>query len=469
MREFFAKHTQSGATPSLKIVLYNTQNMKTNSLEVYKKLLAEIVKFKSISTDAKYIAEIERTVMWFKKFFTKNGFNVKIWRSKVANPVVFADFTVNKSLPTVLIYGHYDVQPANKSDGWKSEPFSLAEGKSKIYARGVVDNKGQVLIHIVNAIDLAKSGNLKYNVKFLIEGNEETGSTPWQEILSNNRKLLACDFVVVSDGELTNNMPTIEVSLRGGFNCKLKFTTGKNNLHSGLVGGAVANSAEELSRFMSILFDLGKVGYKEFYANVDKPTKNQLANNAYLSRTGKNLAELFGVKKLLLPKNVDFFTQTGLVPTIQITGFKSGYIETGYSNIVPATAEVRLNFRLVASQKADKVAKSFKKFVAQNVPSYVDYELSFSGLHEPVKIDTNNKYVEVAENILKKVYKTRVNRRNVGGAIPFVGDVKDILKVDTLLIPLVNEDCNMHGVDENFDVTLVRKALEFSRKFLGKD
>ncbi|HET7098758.1 MAG TPA: M20/M25/M40 family metallo-hydrolase [Patescibacteria group bacterium] len=440
-----------------------------NNFNQYKKLLKEFVAFKSVSTDPKFLPEIGKTVEWLKNLLTKNGFMVEIWKGKSCNSVVFAQQTfTDNSLPTLLIYGHYDVQPAEKSDGWKSEPFDLVEEKGKLIGRGAADNKGQILAHIVTAINLLKDKKLAYNVKFLIEGNEETSNPDLAVLMKVNKKKLACDILMVSDGELTNDKPTIEISLRGGFNCTLNFKTGKNNLHSGLAGGAVPNAAIELNKFLGKLYmPDGSISFKDFYKNIDRVDKSQLENNKKLQSEAKNISKLMGVKTLLLQKSKDFFTQTGLNSTIQITGIKTGYIDTGYANIVPAEAEVRLNFRIVASQKAQDVANDFKKFVKANTPKYVEYLLSFNGLHNPIKVNTNNQYVTAAEKMLEKVYGTRVNRKNVGGAIPFVGDVKQILGIDTLLIPFVNEDCNMHGTQENFDTKLAKKALDFSKVFMS--
>ena len=287
-------------------------------------------------------------------------------------------------------------------------------------------------------------------------------------IMRKYKKRLNSNILLVSDGELTNNKPTIEVSLRGGFNCTLKFTTGTTNVHSGIFGGAIPNAGAEMARFLAKLINPdNSISYEAFYKNVDKITSAELKNNKKLANEANNIAALAGVKSLLGPKGVDFYTITGLMPTIQITGIKVGYIDHGYANIVPNTSEARLNFRIVSSQKAEASAIDFKKFVKANTPKYVESELLFSGLHDPVKIDTGNPYIEKAEKILNGVYGSQVNRKNVGGAIPFVGDVKKILGVDTLLIPLANEDCNMHVRDENFDINLAKKALKFSEKFLS--
>lgn len=440
------------------------------SYVTYKHLLNEFLNFPSVSTDPSHSKDINNTALWLEKTFKSNGFATQIWRTENTNPVVFSEFlplnTDHRSLTTVLIYGHYDVQPASKTEGWATDPFTLGEDKNRFYGRGVIDNKGQVLVHIATVINLIKQGRLKHNVKFIIEGNEETGNNSLSTSVKKHAVELTCDFVLVSDGELTNNQPTIEVSLRGGFNCTLTYTTAKNNLHSGMWGGSVPNAAHELSKFIAKLFDgNGSVIFKEFYLDLDVPTRSQLENNQRLAKQSGVLTKLAGVKKLIIDPLYDFFTTTGLRPTIQVTGFKSGYVDAGYSNIIPAEAEVRLNFRLAPSQKSKNISEAFAEYVKKNVPKHVDYKLVFNGPHEPIKVSVDNKYLIQIEKILEKVYKQKVNRRNVGGAIPFVADVKSILGVDAVLVPLANKDCNMHGANENFDKKYLKKALEFSNDF----
>ena len=441
-------------------------------LNLYKQLIGEFLKFKSISTDPKNFQAMSDTANWLKNLFDSNGFDTELWKSKSTNPVVFAEFspvvTTHISQPsTVLIYGHYDVQPAS-AEGWKGNPFSLTEDDERLYGRGVIDNKGQVLVHIAAVLNLIQQNKLNCNVKFMIEGNEETGNEDLANIMEIHKNRLKCDYVLVSDGELTNNKPTIEISLRGGFNCTLVYKSGANDLHSGMWGGAVPNAAHELSHFLSNLFDeTGSVNFKEFYQGLDTIEKGQLENNRRLSRQAGNLKNLAGVKQMLFGKSFDFFTTTGLRPTIQVTGIKSGYIDAGYANIVPAKAEARLNFRLAPSQQTKNIMKAFSNYVKSNTPKYIDYKLDFDHPHEPVTISDKNDALVKIETLLEKVYKEKVNRRNVGGAIPFVADVRNILGVDTVLVPLVNEDCNMHGVNENFDKKFLIKSLEFSNSLFS--
>jgi acetylornithine deacetylase/succinyl-diaminopimelate desuccinylase-like protein len=442
--------------------------MKKN-FEEYKKLLKDFVSFKSVSTDSTFKPEIGKTVAWLEKIFKSSGFKVKTYKGKTANPVVIANYHVSNDAETILIYGHYDVQPAKKDDGWWEDPFKLFEKNKRLYARGIVDNKGQVLIHIITALNLIKENNLKYNLKFLIEGNEETGNPDLADIMKDEKEDLKCDIVMISDGELTNDQPSLEVSLRGGFNCTLTYTTGKNNLHSGIYGGGVPNAAYELSKFLSSLYNKNNsVSFSSFYNNVDTIDKGQVLNNKKLIKDGGDIKKLAGVNSLLTEKGYDFYTQTGLRPTIQVTGIKTGYIDNGYANIVPATAEAKLNFRIVTSQTTKQVINDFKAFVKKNTPKYIKYELKFNGEHNPIKINLNNKYVKEVDSILEISHKSKVNRKYVGGAIPFVSDVKNILGVDTLLVSLGNEDCNMHGANENFNIDLILKGLSFSDSFLRK-
>ena len=434
----------------------------------YKSLLSEFVSFKSVSTDKAYISEIQKTVKWLEKLFSERGFSVEVIKGTRCNPVVFASYETESAKETVLVYGHYDVQPANKSDGWEKEPFWLNEKKGKLYARGVVDNKGQVLIHIFTVFELIKTQEIKYDVKFLIEGNEETSNDELADIIKKNKSKLKADYVLISDGEIPYK-PSIEYSLRGGFNTTLKYTTAKNNLHSGIFGGAVPSAPYELTKFLSKLYNgKNKVMIPGFYKKADKVTLEQLKGNKKLLNGDDEIKSLAGVKTLLTEKGIDFYTQTGLRPTVQVTGLKSGYIGDGYSNIVPAIAEAKINFRVVTSQKPLDIYKAFERFVKKETPKFVKYELYFAGMHKPVKIDISSKKFAEARKLLKKAFNDEVLIKPVGGAIPVVSDFKEVLGVDTLLISLGNDDCNMHGVNENYDIGLIKKGLEFSGRLFGE-
>lgn len=435
----------------------------------FKKLLAEYVALKSISTDPAYKPEMAKTAGWLIAYLKQFGFKTQLIRyGNQMNDVVFAEYVIDPKLETVLVYGHYDVQPAAKEDGWKQDPFVLTEEKGRLLARGVVDNKGQNLIHVFTVCELIREGKLGYNVKFMIEGNEETSSPDMPLLVNQYKDLLRADYVMVSDGEVVGSTPTIEASLRGGFNFKVMLTTAKNNMHSGLAGGVAPSASHELSRLIAKLYDSkNKVSIPGFYDGAPKISKQELVNT---KRTGTEagIKKLFGIKAVVSEKGLDPYAQIGLRPTLQVTGIKTGYIGDGYSNIIPATAEARINIRLVGSQNPKKIYKAITSYIRKVLPSYVSVQFEETTMNDPVKLDISQpKFVEV-RGLLKKAYKKEPLIKYVGGSIPIVADFKNTLGVDTLLVSLGNDDCNMHGVDENFRIDLIEKGLSFSRLFFEK-
>ncbi len=434
-------------------------------MDTFKKLLAEYVSFKSISTDAAYNVEIVKTVLWLETLFKDHDFKVEILRGPTTHPVIHASYHQSSDLKTILVYGHYDVQPA---EGWKDDPFILREHEGRLLGRGVVDNKGQNLIHIFTALELIKENKLGCNISFLLEGNEETGNNDIAQLIQKHKADIKADMILISDGEIVGNTPTIESSLRGGGNVKVILKTAPNDLHSGIYGGAIPNAAQELSLLLSKIWTANnKVAIPGFYDDVEPITKTDRENNKIFEQR-ENVLEVSGVKQLLTEDNNDFYTQTGMRPTIEATGIHTGYTGVGYSNIVPAQAEVRLNTRLVANQNPEKIRSLIKDFILKNIPDYVSCEIQGEEFNEPVRVDVTSKAVEQARNYLTEAYGIMPLNRFVGGSIPVVADFKKILGIDALMIPLGNADCNMHGVDENFRIDLIEKGLKFSRMLLEK-
>ncbi len=422
----------------------------------YKQLLKKFVSFKTVSTDPQFRTDINGCVGWLVDLFRDHGFMVETWSpfagssastevsadksegQERPNPVVFASFGVGAD-ETILVYGHYDVQPASVEDGWKGDPFSLREDAGRYFGRGVLDNKGQILIHIFAVLQLIREKKLSCNVKFVIEGNEESEEGVLRSKIQDSRfkRKLAADCILISDGEIESGRPALEVSLRGGFNCTLRLKTAENDLHSGQHGGVAPNAAGKLAKILAVL------EFPQLREGMDMVTQEQRASLS------------------------DFQVQTGLFPTIQVTGLKSGYTEEGYKNIIPAVAEARLNFRLVCSQKPEQVFASFKRYVQGLVSPGVQVSLIPHGFHNPVKLDTNFAKVGAVKKILAEVYGQEVVHKPVGGAVPVVTDFQKHIQKQILLVPLGNNDGNMHGAEENFRIDLIEKGLEFSQKLFS--
>lgn len=433
-------------------------------LKEFKENLSKIIKFKSISTDSSYKKEIQKTVDALVLLFKINGFKTKLLNGKMTNPYIFAEYKAGSGRKTILVYGHYDEMPSDDPLKWVGEPFSLTERNGRLYGRGVIDNKGQFTIHLTAVSELIKNRKLNYNVKFILEGNEETGNDEIAQVIKRYKKLLKCDFVLVSDGEMLDDKPTIEAGFRGGTNLTLKYTTANGDVHSGLYGGAIPNAAHELSNVIAKFYGKNnKVMIPGFYEGVDKISKEEYENNKVLKFSAGKMSRLTGIKAFKCEKGINFFSQTGLRPMLTVSGMKSGYIGEGYNNIVPSFAEARINFRFVASQDPKNVIKAFGEFVKKNTPNYVKCEIKHSGSYEALKINVRTKTIYDIKMLLEKVYGEKVLYRYVGGSIPVIGTFVEILKKEVISIPFANEDCNMHGVNENFKLDLAEKALKFSK------
>ncbi|HRP36666.1 MAG TPA: M20/M25/M40 family metallo-hydrolase [Candidatus Dojkabacteria bacterium] len=443
--------------------------MVDDLFNVYISLVDEYISFRSISTlDA--TDEINKTVDWLEKLFVSNHFKAEIIRG-YDNPVIISEFVVDESFPTVLIYGHYDVQPASE-DEWGTNPFVVRNEKGRLYARGIVDNKGQMLVHLVSVLELIRKNKLKYNVKFLIQGNEETGSPNIGKLLEKHKQKLRSDLILISDSALLKNHPTIEMSLRGVFNTTLTIRTSNKDLHSGLFGGAVPNSAQIASEFISKLRSSESlVNIDGFYENVIKPDEKYLELTRKIPFNDDEFSDLTGTKAVLLENGHNFYSQTGLRPTVEVTGLESGYTGSGYRNSIPSQTVIKFNFRLVPCQNPEEILEKFKMFTRKMLPEYADFDFAkpekTEGTVKPIMLNPENKFTKKAVKLLEQIHNKDVLYDFNGATLPIVVDFTNILKTDMLMVALANEDCNMHAVDENFDLQSLRKALEFSYKFLS--
>ena len=452
-------------------------------LKTYMTLLKEFVAFKTVSTDPSYKDEMKKAVNWLTQIFKEHGFKVTLLKGKHANPVVVAKYTLKNTkskvsldasektvVPSkpknILVYGHYDVQPAQKSDGWSSDPFVLTKKGDRLVARGVVDNKGQILAHMVGVFDAIKNGALTTHVTFVIEGNEESGNEDLAGLLKKYKKDLAPDFILISDGEIVGEHPTLDMSYRGGGNIKVTYTTSSNDRHSGLYGGAIPNAVLELATLVSKIKsdNASWISFEEFYTGMIEPSDEAKDQHKKISAV-QNVQKLAGVKTLTTKANLSAHEQIGLYPTIEVSGFSGGYVGQGFKNIIPGKAEVRLNVRTVHPQKTSDVVKAISNFVRVNTPSHVDVSIEFEDHGEAIRLDTDHADLSGVKTLLADVYSREVICKSIGASIPVVADFQSIFKVPMAMVSLCNDDCNMHGVNENFTEKHIVKALNFTNRY----
>jgi|GEM_PF-499015 len=445
----------------------NNQSMYATITHRYRILLDTMVSFRSISTDDAFREENKRTAEWLQEVLATSGFTVRLIHGSNSNPLVYARYYQSPELPTILIYGHYDVQPASLSDGWTSDPFTVDERNGRLYGRGIVDNKGQVLIHLASVITLIEQQKLNANITFMIEGNEESGNEDLPQQIAQENLLADVDLVLVSDGELRLGKPSIEASFRGGANLRVTIQTALSDLHSGIFGGAVPSASMVLTNILSSLKDhTNRVLVPNFYDGVVPPqNRNSQTQDEQDNEQGQNVATC---KQLLMPLSNNIYIETGCYPTLEITGIATGYTGVGFQNIVPHIAEARINVRTAPGQITSKVVQQLVQYLQDQTPSYADLCIDDDiHMNEPILLDQNSPYIAVVSSILGKVYESPVIKSYVGGSIPIIGVLSDNGMIPVASIPLANDDCRMHGADENFELALIEKGIAFSYELLS--
>lgn len=436
-------------------------------MDRYIKLAKEIMKFKSVSTDVAFKEDVRATADFLVDMFKKEGFEVDSYDG-YGNPIVVASLIHDETLPTVLVYGHYDVQPAEMEDGWKSEPFDFVERDGRFYGRGAIDNKGQFMVHVATVLELKDKGNLRYNVKFLIEGDEETGSGDLVSFVEKNQKLLEADALMLSDGELYKNKPTIELSFRGVFNFKMIVTSSHLDLHSGLYGGYAPSSNNEVIRVLAgMKDDNGKILIDGFYDGIEGLSEEDIERAKLVDITDDEYQTASGCKGVVKLPGKTFLEQTGLYPSFEVTGFDSGYTGVGFKNIIPYKTEVKFNVRTSPVQDPDKMYELLKEYFVNELPDYVDVEFEYDHGARGVLIDYIDDEFRVAE-FLEEAYGEKPVFKYCGGTVPIVTDLKRMFDMPIFLVPFANYDCGMHAANENFDKKVLEKALRFSELFFKK-
>ena len=439
--------------------------MRDDYLEDYYSFL----RFPSVSTDEKFAGKVKECADWLSKKLTTIGLESKVVPTK-GHPVLWARNKHKSGRPTVLIYGHYDVQPPDPLELWDSPPFEPVLKNGYVFARGATDNKGQILSHIIGIQEiLQKDGDLPVNVDLVIEGEEEVGSQHLGKFLTDNRDALKCDVVLVSDtGMIAPRTPTISYGLRGVAALEIKVTGPKMDLHSGIFGGAVANPAAALARLLATLHDQkGHVAVEGFYDDVlplqdwERDAWKKLPldpDSEMLKETGA--PSLFG--------EADFSTLERIWarPTAEINGIGGGYQGPGTKTVLPSHVMAKLTCRLVPNQQADVVVDLVKKHLQKNLPPGVTLEMT-SGHHGPWYLtDPHSKFGKAAQRALKKSFNKDAALIREGGSIPIVSDFRKILGVETLLIGLALQDCKAHSPNENFPLENFEAGIRMNQAVL---
>ena len=383
------------------------------------------------------------------------------------NPIVVAKTPRRKGAkrPHFLVYGHYDVQPAEPFDLWKTPPFEPRIEKGRLYARGSADNKGQHLAHL-NAVEayLKTGTELPCDLTFVIEGEEEVGSKCLGGFLKKNIKELRCDAVVISDNGLPSvDLPALTYALRGILAVEVILHGPSRDLHSGIFGGALDNPAMALCQLLAQLRDKnGRIAIPGFYADVAPLSAYERKQLARLPHNDREMAKFLGVPELFGEKGFTATERRSARPTIEINGLTSGYQGEGSKTIVPSWARAKLTFRLVPNQKPDKIRLAVIKQLKKLCPPTVRMEIKAGHGGEPYLVSPKSAQAQAAMRALKSAFGREPILMREGGSIPIVNDFKKHLGADTLLLGLSLPDDNPHSPNEKFDLACYTAGMRMS-------
>jgi len=439
--------------------------MRQNYLEDFYSFL----RFPSISTDDQYKKKLEECADWLGKKLTGIGLETQLVPTK-GHPIVWARNKHQPGRRTVLIYGHYDVQPPDPLELWDSPPFEPVLKDGYVFARGATDNKGQILAHILGIQETIEHDHeLPVNVHLVVEGEEEIGSGSLGPFLKENRAALKSDVAVVSDtGMISRGVPTLSYGLRGVTALEIKLTGPKMDLHSGVFGGVVANPITALAQLLATLHDReGRVAIAGFYDRV-KPLEDweRKAWRKLPVDGDKLLLKETGVPELFGEVGYNSMERIWARPTAEINGIGGGYQGKGTKTVLASHAIAKLTFRLVPEQEGDEILELAKTHLRKNLPSGVTMEITDGHSGPWYLTDPHSAIGEAAQRALRKAFNHDVALIREGGSIPIVAQFRSILGIETLLMGLALVDCRAHSPNENFPLENFEGGIRLNKAVL---
>jgi acetylornithine deacetylase/succinyl-diaminopimelate desuccinylase-like protein len=435
-----------------------------DSRDKFERDLCDLLRIESVSADSSRRDEVRRAAQWIVDQFRGLGLAVELVET-AGHPIVYAETPPVAGAPTVLVYGHYDVQPPDPLSEWCSPPFEPTIRDGNIYARGATDDKGQMLTHIKSAEAWIRSqGRLPVQLKFLIEGEEEVGSAHLADFIAANKSRLACDCVVISDtSQFAAGQPAITYGLRGIAYYELRLSGPKQDLHSGTFGGAVTNPAGALCRMLAAMVnEHGQVQVPGFYDDVEPLSPRERAEFAKLPFDEAAFMKQVGVTGLSGEQGFSTLERRWARPTFDINGLWSGYQGEGAKTILPARAGAKFSFRLVPRQDPKKLTAALEKRLAELCPAGIKMELvDFHGA-PGVVVPLDSPYIAAAERAIEQGFGRKPVFMREGGSIPVVATFRELLEVDTLLLGWGLDDDNTHSPNEKFSLADFHRGIKAS-------
>lgn len=424
--------------------------------------LFDLLRIPSVSADSKHQKDMVRTAEFIKdKLIAAGAEKVEICPTS-GHPIVYGEKIIDPKLPTVIVYGHYDVQPVDPLNLWDSPPFEPVVKDGKIYARGSCDDKGQVYMHVKAFESMMKTNSLACNVRFMIEGEEEVGSSNLGTWIRDNKSRLQGDVILISDTSIiANDVPSIEVGLRGLSYVEVEVTGPNRDLHSGVYGGAVGNPIQVLCEMIASMKDKNNhITIPGFYDDVVELTKDERAE---LNKTPFDLNEYkkdLGVNDVVGETGFTSLERTGIRPTFELNGIWGGYTGEGAKTVLPSKAFAKISMRLVPHQNSDKTTALFSNYFTSIAPKSVSVKVKAHHGGEPVVTPTDSVAFKAASMAIEKTFGKKPIPTRGGGSIPIVALFEKELGLKTVLMGFGLDSDNIHSPNEHYGIFNFMKGIE---------
>ncbi len=433
-----------------------------NNKERFLGELSELIRIPSVSSSEVYRGEMARAAEKVSEFLLKAGVDKAEIKETTGHPVVYGEKMIDPSLPTVLVYGHYDVQPAEPLELWISPPFEPAIRDGKIYARGADDDKGQLFMHIKAFEFMNSQGTLPCNIKFMIEGEEEIGSPSLKHFCSENKDMLESDVILISDTTMISmDVPSITTGLRGLSYLEVEVTGPNRDLHSGLYGGAVANPINVLANMIARLTDDNHhITIPGFYDDVLEVSVEERKEMAKAPFDLKAYQDELDIETVSGEKGFSTIERTGIRPSLDVCGIWGGFTGEGAKTVLPSKAYAKISMRLVPNQDSKKVDQLFEDYFKSLAPEGVKVKVKslHGGQGYVAPIDTVA--YQAASKAIEKTFGKKPVPARSGGSIPIVSDFEEVLGIKSILLGFGLESDAIHSPNENYPLENFYKGIE---------
>ncbi|WP_336822898.1 dipeptidase [Sporosarcina sp. USHLN248] len=434
----------------------------TENRETHLEQLKDFLRIPSISALSDHQGDMQKAAEWLLESFKQAGLeNLSIDKTD-GHPVVYGDWLHAEGKPTILVYGHYDVQPVDPLNLWESGPFEPEVRDGKLYARGASDDKGQVFMHVKAVEALMKeNGSLPVNVKFIIEGEEEVGSPNLEKYIEENKEKLSADIIVISDtGMYGPGKPAICYGLRGLAGVQIDVRGAKGDLHSGIYGGGVQNPIHAIADILSSFHDKeGTIAVEGFYDDVRPLADEEREAYRALNFDEEALKEEIGVNELFGEKGYSYLEQTWTRPTLEVNGVFGGFSGEGIKTVLPAEAGAKITCRLVPDQDPEDIVRKLRAHIEKHKPTGVTVTVSEFDKGKPFITPFDHPAIQAAGKSYEKVYNVPTAFTRMGGSIPIVAAFDEILNLPVVLMGFGLSSENFHAPNEHFHLENFDKGL----------